>query len=180
MISTTEKVIQPRPYWIYRQKTGSCFWSVNYTRSKIPFLCSGNQLQIFKYPPFERTLFIDTCSINFVYQKMELQGNIVNLWKKKIIMILEYIYIFVRKTTSESRRYCNVKTRSENRHRKHNVVTMLVFGCSNDVGNTTLWQRYLASRPKIQPKPNNDTMSCANWIGAWSEYQLFATFLIAA
>ena len=69
---------------------------------------------------------------------MELQGNIVNLWKKKIIMILEYIYIFVRKTTSELRRYCNVKTRSENRHRKHNVVTMLVFGCSNDVGNTTL------------------------------------------
>ena len=148
MISATEKVIKPRPYRIYLQKTGSCFWSVNYTRSKIPFLCSGNKLQIFKYPPFERTLFIDTHSINFVYQKMELQGNIVYLWKKKIIMILEDIHIFVRKTTSESRRYCNVKTRSENRHRKHNVVTTLVFGSSNDVGNTTLWQRYPASRPK--------------------------------
>ena len=46
-----------------------------------------------------------------------------------------------RKTTSESRRYCNVNTMSENRRRKHNVVTTLVFDCSNDVGNTTLWQR---------------------------------------
>ena len=43
--------------------------------------------------------------------------------------LLEHIYIFVR------------KTRSENRHRKHNVVTMLVFGCSNEVGNTMLRQR---------------------------------------
>ena len=90
-IPATEKVIRTRPYRIYRQKTGNCFWSVNYTRSKIPFLCSGNKLQIFKYPPFERTLCIDTYRINFVYQKMELQGNIVYLWKKKIIMILEHL-----------------------------------------------------------------------------------------
>ena len=33
---------------------------LNYTRSKIPFLCSGNKLQFFKYPPFERTICIDT------------------------------------------------------------------------------------------------------------------------
>ena len=52
LIPATEKVIKPRPYRIYRQKTGSCFWSVNYTRSKISFLCSGNKLQVFKYPPF--------------------------------------------------------------------------------------------------------------------------------
>ena len=104
---------------------------MNCTRSKIPFLCSGNKLQIFKHPPFERTLCIDTYRINFVYQKMKLQGTIAYLWKKKIIMILEHIYIFVRKTTSESRRCCNANTRSENR---------LVFACSNYVGNTTLWQ----------------------------------------
>ena len=117
----TEKA---RPYRIYRRKTESCFWSGYYTRSKIPFLCSGNELQIFKYPPFERTLCIDTYRINFVYQKMELQGNIVYLWKKKIIMILEHVNVT-----------------SENRRRKHDVVTTLVFRRSNDVGSTTLWQR---------------------------------------
>ena len=51
LITAMEKVVKPRPYQIYPQKTGSCFWSVNYTRSKIPFLCSGNKPQIFKYPP---------------------------------------------------------------------------------------------------------------------------------
>ena len=82
LIPATEKVIKPRPYRIYRQKTGNCFWSVSYTRSKIPFLSSGNKLQIFKYPPFEQTLCIDTYRKKFVYQKMELQGNIAYLWKK--------------------------------------------------------------------------------------------------
>ena len=48
---------------------------------------------------------------------------------------------FRQENTSESRRCCNVNTRSENRRQKHNVVTMLVFRCSNDVRNTTLWQR---------------------------------------
>ena len=143
-----EKVIKPRPYRIYCQKTGSCFWSVNYIRSKIPFLCSRNKLQFFKYSPFEGALCINTYRISFVYQKMELQGNIAYFWKNKIIMILQHIQIFVRKTTSESRRCCNVNTRSENRRRKHNVVTTLVFSCSNDVGNATLWQRYPMSRPK--------------------------------
>ena len=71
---------------------------------------------------------------------MELQGNIVYLWKKSII-ILEHLNNFIRKTTSESRRCCNVNVRSEDRRRKHDVVTTLVFGRSNDVGNTTLWQR---------------------------------------
>ena len=135
MIPATEKIIRPRPYRILRQKTGNFFWSVNYARSKIPFLCSGNKLRIFKCPPFEKRLCFDTYWINFIYQKMELQGNTAYLWKKKIIMILEHIEIFVRKTTSESRRCCNVDTRSENRRRKHNVVT-------------TLWQRYPTSRPK--------------------------------
>ena len=138
LIPATEKLIKPRPYRIYSQKTKSCFCSVNYTRSKIPFLFSGNKLQIFKYSQFERRLCFDTYRINFVYQKMELQGNIAYLWKTKIIMILEHIQIFVRKRLSESRRCCNLNTRLENQRRKHNVVTTLVFGCSNDVGNTTL------------------------------------------
>ena len=47
---------------------------------------------------------------------------------------------FLRKTTSGSRRCCNVNVRSENRRRKHDVVTTLVFRRSNDVGSTTLWQ----------------------------------------
>ena len=97
--------------------------------------------RIFKYPPFRWTLCIDTYRINFVYQKMQLQGNVAYLWEKKIIMILEHFQILVRKKTSESRRSFNFNTMSENRSRKHNVVTRLVFGCSNDVGNTTLWQR---------------------------------------
>ena len=148
LIPATEKWFKPLPYRIYCQKQGAVFWSVNYTRSKIPFLCSGNKLQIFKYRPFERTLCIDTYRINFVYQKMELQGNITYLWKKTIIMILEHLQIFVRKTTSESRRCCNVNTRSESQHRKRNVLTTLVFGRRSNVGNITLWQRYPMSRLK--------------------------------
>ena len=82
---------------------------------------------------------------------MDLQGNISYLWKKKIITILEDLQIFVRKTTSESRHCCNVNAKSENRRRKHNVPTMLVFDRSNDVGNnvaTTLWQHDPTYRPK--------------------------------
>ena len=41
-------------------------------------------------------------------------------------------------TPLEFRRCCNVNFRSENRRRKHDVVTTLVFGHSNDVGHTTL------------------------------------------
>ena len=52
----------------------------------------------------------------------------------------------VTKTTSESRPCCNVNTRSENRRRKHNVVTTL-----SDVAT------------KIQPKPNVFITSCASW-----------------
>ena len=141
-IPATQKVIEPRLYRIYRQKTGCCFWSVNCTRSRIPFLRSGNELQIFKYPPFERTLCIDTYRLSFVYQNMDLHGNIAYLWGKKTIMILEHLQIFVRKTTSESWRCYNVNNRSENGSRKHNVVTTLVFGHSNNVRNTTFWQRF--------------------------------------
>ena len=35
-------------------------------------------------------------------------------------------------------RCCNVNTRSKIRRKKPNVVTTLVLGCSNDVGNATL------------------------------------------
>ena len=81
LIPDTEKVYKPRPYRFYCQKTRNYFWLVNYTRSKILFLCSGNKLRTFK---FERTLCIDTSATNFVYQKMELQSNIAYLWKKKL------------------------------------------------------------------------------------------------
>ena len=81
------------------------------------------------------SFFIDTYRVNFVYQEMVLQGNIAYLWKKKIITILEHLQIFVRKTTSESQRCCNVNAKSENRRQKHNIVT-------------TLWQSYLTSQPK--------------------------------
>ena len=54
--------------------------------------------------------------------------------------------------TSESRRCCNVNSRSENRRRKHKVATTLFFSCSNNVGNTTL-TRYPTSRPKYNQNP---------------------------
>ena len=123
MIPATEKVIKPRPYRIYRQKTGSCFWSVNYTRSKIPFLCSGNKLQIFKYPPFEQTLCIDTYRINFVYQKMELQGNIAYLGKRK----LQWYWSIFRFSSGK-------------RRQNHDVAATVMPGRKTDVENT-LWQR---------------------------------------
>ena len=75
-----------------------------------------------------------------------------------------------RKTTSESRRCCNVNTKSVNRRRKRNVPT-LVFGRNNHVGKTTLWQ--LCDKvvttlsdvaTKMQPKPNVVTTSCASWV----------------
>ena len=43
--------------------------------------------------------------------------------------------------TSKTWRCYIVSIRSENRRRKHNIVTMLEFGRSNDVWRTTLWQR---------------------------------------
>ena len=43
--------------------------------------------------------------------------------------------------TSKTWRRHNVSIWSENRRRKHNVVTTIEFGRSNDVGKTTLWQR---------------------------------------
>ena len=118
---------------------------MNCARSKIPFLCSGNKMQIFKYPTYERTLCIDT------YRIMELQGNIAYLWKKRIIMILEHIQIFVRKATPESQRCCNVNTRSE-------IVTTL-----SDVVT------------KIQPKPNVATTSCASWVPIFRFLAIFST-----
>ena len=39
----------------------------------------------------ERTLCIGPYRINYVYEKMELQGNIAYLWENKIIMILEHL-----------------------------------------------------------------------------------------
>ena len=39
--------------------------------------------------PIERTLCIDPCRINHVYQKLESQGNIACLWENKIIVILD-------------------------------------------------------------------------------------------
>ena len=127
---------------------------MKYTRSKIHFLYSSNELQIFKYSSFEQTLCIDTYRINFAYHKMELQGNIAYLWKNKIIMILEHLWIFVRKTTSESRRSCNVNSRSESQGRNHNVVTTLVFGRSNDVGQRC--------DNVIRRRNQNKTQSCYN------------------
>ena len=86
--------------------------------------------------------------VYLVYISLSLEYNIVYFWKKKIMMILEHLQNFVRKTTSGSRRCCNVNVRSENRRRKHDVVTTLVFGRSNGVRSTTLRQRYPMSRPK--------------------------------
>ena len=84
-------------------------------------------------------------------------------------MIFEHIQIFIRKTTSESRRCCNVNTRLENRRRKHSVVATLFLCCRNDVGNTKLWQRcdnvvttLSDVSTKIQPKPNVVTTSCTS------------------
>ena len=148
LIPATEKVIKPLPYWIYRQKTELFLISELHKikNSFSPFRQRAGNFQV-------STIWANALhwhmQINFVYQKMELQGNISYLWKKKVIMIMEHQQIFVRNTTSESRCCCNVNARSENRRRKRNVVT-LVFGRSNDVGNTTLWQRYPTSLPKCK------------------------------
>ena len=97
---------------------------------------------------------------------MELQGNITCLWKKKIIMILKHLQIFVRKATSESRCCRNVNARTENRRRKHDIVRTLVLvvvtrsetqRCDNVV--TTLSD----VATKIHPKPNVVTTSCVRW-----------------
>ena len=113
-----------------------------YWTTQDPFSLFRQEMQIFKYTLTERTLCLEAYGINSVYQKLELHGNIPYLWENKIIMILEHFEIFVRKTTSKSQRCCNVNTKSEIPRRKHNVVTMLVFGRSNNVGNTMLWQRF--------------------------------------
>ena len=67
-----------RPFYGIQNITLSAqfFWSVNYTISKIHFLCSDNMLQIFKYTPIVQTNCIDAYRINYVDQKMVLQSNI--------------------------------------------------------------------------------------------------------
>ena len=77
-IPDTEKLIKPGTYRTYRQKMGLFRIS---ERDK-----TGNELLIFKYISTERTPCIDTCKINYVYQKMELQDKIIYLWEKGIII----------------------------------------------------------------------------------------------
>ena len=123
--------MKPRPYRIYLQKTGSCFWSVNYTTSKILFLCSGNELQIFKYPLFERTLCIDTYRINFVIKKWNCKAILHIFGKRK----LQWCWNTFRFSLGEP-------------HQNHDVAATLTPGRKNDVGNATLWQHYSTSWPK--------------------------------
>ena len=108
---------------------------------------------------------------------MEFQGNIAYLWKKKIILIFEQLYNFVRRTTSESRSCCNVNVRSESGRQKHDVVTALIFGCRNDVGNTTFDNVVTVLsdvEAKTQPKPNVGTTLCASWdLFSFLNYILF-------
>ena len=77
--------------------------------------------------------------------------------------------------TSESRRCYNVNIRSKNQRWKHNVATTSGFGCCNDVGNITIWQRceHVVTTlsdvaTKIQSKLNavNTTLptSCVSWV----------------
>ena len=87
--------------------------------------------------PNKRTLCTDAHRINYVYQKMESQGNIAYLWEKDYNDIGAPLD-FRQKTYFKTRRCCNINTRLESRRGKHNVVTTLVFGRSNNVGNTTL------------------------------------------
>ena len=132
---------------------------MSYTKSKSSFPCLGKELQILKYPPFELMLCIKPYRIIFMYQKLELQSNIAYL-AQKVIMILQHLYIFIRKTTPESQRCCNVNTTSKSQYWKHNVVATLVFGRSNIIRNTTLWQHY----PMSQPKYNQNPTSGVSWI----------------
>ena len=68
-------------------------------------------------------------------------------------MALVHRQIFVRKMTSKTWSRYNVSIWSENRRRKHDVVTTLDFGRSNNVGKTTLLRRCLTSRPKDNQNP---------------------------
>ena len=58
-------------------------------------------------------------------------------------------------------------SRLENRRQKHNVVTTLVFSGSNNLENTTLWQRYPTLRPKYNQNLTFTTL-CANWVSLLS------------
>ena len=69
--------------------------------------------------------------------------------------------------TSKTLRCYNVSIWSENRRRKHDVVTTLDFGRSNYVGKTTLWQRYfdfVRRRDKKTTKNQIVTTWCASWV----------------
>ena len=75
--------------------------------------------------PIERTLWIDVYRVNYVYQKMETQGNIAYIWENEIIMILERAFRF-----SSGKRLQN-----------HDFAVTLIPGRKTDVGNTMLRQR---------------------------------------
>ena len=106
--------------FVARKEGALSLWSVNYTRSKIPFLCSGTKLQIFKYPPFERTLCIGTYRINIVYQKWNCK-QILHIFGKRRL----YWY------------WSTLRFSSGKRQQNHDVAATLMLGQktkhSNDV-----------------------------------------------
>ena len=110
LIPVTEKVIKPQPCWIYRQKTRTCFWSMNQTRPKTRFLCPSNKLQIFKYIPNWANALHWRCQNKFFLSKNEIARQLAYFGENRIIMILVHCYIFVRQTTSKTRHCYNVDT----------------------------------------------------------------------
>ena len=97
LVLATERVIKPTNLPNLPPENGELFLISELHKIKSPFSLFWQQAANFQVstPSFERTLEIETYRINYVYQKMELQGNIAYLWNKKIIMILEHIQNFV-------------------------------------------------------------------------------------
>ena len=96
-------------------------------------------LQIFAWR-YNTKLYL-LCLVLYPAQKMRFPLRISSVNVTRSTDFQEYFHDFRQKTTSETRRCCNVNTRSKSPRRKHNVVTTLVFGRNNDVGNATFWQR---------------------------------------
>ena len=129
-----------QPYRIKKPENRNIFLISEPEKMKLFFLWYGNKPQIINYMPnWANALHWQN---KFSLWKNEIEGQFAFFGGKGITVILVHCNNFVQKTTLKTGRCFNVDSWSKNRRWKHNVVTTLVFGWSDNVGNLTLWEFY--------------------------------------
>ena len=125
LIPAPDKVIKPWLYQICLQKTGSCFWSVSYTRSKNPFSLSKQWAANFQISTIWANAFFW-----YIQNKFSLSKN--GIAKQYCISLEKENYNDIGTPLD----FCQ---ENDFRITNTNLLTTLVFGRSNHVRDRTLW-----------------------------------------